>query len=145
MVQNIDKRYVDNDMIMHTFAPRPGDTVSIQLFPAGRHEGIIGNDGYIICRSLRFGGVVSVPPSVFADGELRENHGYIGTLGRAETLARAEDLIGERGYDLISNNCVHFVNEVNGLPRNARMADNVRSFGLGGFVEGILGTRLRRY
>ena len=103
----------------------PGDTVSIQLFPAARHEGIVGRDGYIIARSRRFGGVVSVAPSVFSDGRLRDNHGYIGRLDPEETLCRAESLIGERGYDVIGNNCVHFVNWVNGLHRDARMSDNL--------------------
>ncbi len=103
----------------------PGDTVSIQLFPAARHEGIVGRDGYIISRSRRFGGVVSVAPSVFSDGRLRDNHGYIGRLDPQETLRRAEALIGERGYDVLGNNCVHFVNWVNGLHRDARMSDNL--------------------
>jgi len=102
----------------------PGDTVSIQLFPAARHEGIVGRDGYIISRSRRFGGVVSLAPSVFSDGRLRDNHGYIGRLGPEETVCRAEELIGERGYDVMSHNCVHFVNWVNGLHRDSRMSDN---------------------
>lgn len=99
--------------------------MSIQLFPAARHEGIVGWDGYIICRSRRFGGVVSVAPSVFADGRLRDNHGYIGVLGPEETVRRAEDLIGERGYDVVRHNCVHFVNWVNGLHRDTRMSENL--------------------
>lgn len=102
----------------------PGDTVSIQLFPAARHEGIVGHDGYIISRSRRFGGVVALAPSVFSDGRLRDNHGYIGRLDPEETVRRAEDLIGERGYDVMRHNCVHFVNWVNGLHRDARMSDN---------------------
>ncbi len=106
-------------------AENSGDTVSIQLFPAARHEGIVGRDGYIICRSRRFGGVVSVAPSVFSGGRLRENHGYIGTLEPEETVRRAEDLIGERGYDVLSHNCVHFVNWVNGLHRDTRMTNNL--------------------
>ena len=104
---------------------QPGDTVSIQLLPGGRHEGIVGRDGYIIARSRRFGGVYSVPPSVFSDGKLRENHGYIGVLSREETLRLAEDRIGETGYDVVSLNCVHFVNEVNGLPREARWTETM--------------------
>ena len=103
-----------------------GDTVSIQLFPLGRHEGIVGFDGYIISRSRRHSGVVSLPPSQFADGNLRENHGYIGTLTRAETVRRAESLIGDMHYDVARNNCIHFVNEVNGLPRTARISSAVR-------------------
>ena len=110
----------------HTPSFRLGDTVSIQLFPAARHEGIVGRDGYIISRSRRFGGVVSVAPSVFSDGRLRDNHGYIGVLDPEESVARAESLIGQRGYDVLSHNCIHFVNWVNGLPRDARMADNLR-------------------
>ncbi|MBL4853869.1 MAG: lecithin retinol acyltransferase family protein [Robiginitomaculum sp.] len=107
---------------------QPGDTVSIQLFPAGRHEGIIGSDGYIISRSRRYGGVTSLPPSVFSDGKLRDNHGYIGVLSPEETVRLAEDRIGETGYDVIGHNCVHFVNEVNGLALEARMSDNVQRF-----------------
>ncbi len=108
--------------------PQPGDTVSIQLFPAGRHEGIVGADGYIISRSRRYGGVTSLPPSVFSDGKLRDNHGYIGVLSPKETIRLAEAKIGEMGYDVIGHNCVHFVNEVNGLARDARLSDNVRRF-----------------
>lgn len=110
-----------------TISANPGDTVSIQLFPAARHEGIVGRDGYIIARSRRFGGVVSVAPSVFSDGRLRDNHGYIGALDPEETLRRAEALIGERGYDVVRHNCVHFVNWVNGLSREARISDNLRA------------------
>ena len=105
---------------------QPGDTVSIQLFPLGRHEGIVGADGYIISRSRRYAGVTSLPPSVFSDGKLRDNHGYIGILSREETVRRAEAMIGETGYDVIAHNCVHFVNEVNGLALESRMSDNVR-------------------
>ncbi|PHS40476.1 MAG: hypothetical protein COA91_03545 [Robiginitomaculum sp.] len=107
---------------------QPGDTVSIQLFPAGRHEGIVGADGYIISRSRRYAGVTSLPPSVFSNGKLRDNHGYIGVLSPEETVRRAEARIGEMGYDVIAHNCVHFVNEVNGLPLESRMSDNVQRF-----------------
>ena len=107
------------------FDPKPGDTVSVQLYPSGRHEGIVGRNGYIIARSRRLGGVFAVPPSEFSNGKLRTNHGYIGVLGREQTLKRAEAMIGERGYNVISNNCLHFVNLVNGLPRDARMNENV--------------------
>jgi len=107
---------------------QPGDTVSIQLFPMARHEGIVGADGYIISRSRRYAGVTSLPPSVFSDGKLRDNHGYIGILSREETVRRAEAMIGETGYDIIAYNCVHFVNEVNGLPLESRMSDNVQRF-----------------
>ena len=103
-----------------------GDTVSIQLFPLGRHEGIVGFDGYIISRSRRYSGVVSLPPSQFSNGMIRENHGYIGALTRVETVRRAERLIGDMHYDVARNNCIHFVNEVNGLPRSARMPSAVR-------------------
>ncbi len=114
----------------------PGDTVSIQLFPSGRHEGIVGRDGYIISRSLRYGGVVSLRPSVFADGQLRDNHGYIGLLTPDETVARAEAMLGDRGYDLLNNNCIHFVNQVNGLPLNARIGENAkRLVGLSDLVQ----------
>jgi hypothetical protein len=105
---------------------QPGDTVSIQLYPTGRHEGIVGHDGYIMCRSRRFDGVVALPPSVFSDGKLRHNHGYIGVLSPDETVRRAENLLGEQGYHVLDYNCVHFVNEVNGLPLGARMAENVQ-------------------
>ncbi len=103
-----------------------GDTVSIQLFPNGRHEGIVGAGGYIISRSFKYNGVVALPPSKFSDGRLRTNHGLIGRFSREETAKRAEARIGERGYDLISNNCLHFVNEVNGLPKHARFDNNVK-------------------
>ena len=101
-----------------------GDTVSIQLFPSGRHEGIVISDGVIVSRSLKYGGVVALRPSQFADGNLRTNHGLIGRFSRQETAKRAEARIGERGYNLITNNCLHFVNEVNGLPRQARFYEN---------------------
>ncbi len=106
---------------------QPGDTVSVQLFPGGRHEGIVASDGFIIARSRRFGGVARVAPSVFSNGKLRENHGYIGRLAREETLARAEARIGEPGYDVLTLNCIHFVNEVNGLPRTLRMHESATS------------------
>lgn len=104
---------------------KPADTVSVQLYPSGRHEGIVGRNGYIIARSRRLGGVFAVPPSQFSNGKLRTNHGYIGVLGRTETLRRAENLIGDMGYNLLSNNCVHFVNYVNGLPADARLTHNI--------------------
>ena len=125
----------------------PGDTVSIPIYPAGRHEGIVGRDLHIISRSRRYGGVVSVTPSVFSNGRLRENHGYIGVLSPEETLLRAEAMIGERGYDVVNLNCVHFVNQVNGLPRSARMADALRErpdlrHSLTGLARGFM--KLRR-
>ncbi|GEM_PF-4595598 len=106
---------------------QPGDTVSVQLFPGGRHEGIVDREGFIIARSRRFGGITRVAPSVFSGGRLRHNHGYIGVLSRHETLARAEARIGEPGYDVLTRNCIHFVNEVNGLPRTARLDETLTS------------------
>jgi len=113
-----------------------GDTVSKKFPGIGRHEGIVTGYNRITARSRKYNGVSAVTVAEFTNGceESINNHGHIGVFSRRETVLRATSREGEIGYDLLSNHCINFVNEVSGLPKNSRMTGIILTIGLGAMI-----------
>ncbi len=122
--------------------PRFGDIVRVS---AGRfyHYGIYAGDGEII----QFGPTPDAAHSLLdadirvitsdIDGFLKGGFLEVASLSIAERLkankpaeivARARKRIGEGGYDILKNNCEHFVNECAFGRKSSEQVDSVRAF-----------------
>lgn len=113
---------------------RTSQSSSQELFALGQHlvverscfshHGIYVGYGLVI-ENLLEEGIVAVPINTFADGapiKIR-NHPFPKFTAR-EAVQRAYSRIGEKSYDLLTNNCEHFVNWcIEGL-YTSRQVDN---------------------
>ncbi len=122
--------------------PRFGDLVRVE---AGRfyHYGIYADDEEII----QFGPTPDAAHSLLdadirvitsdVDGFLKGGFLEVASFSLAERLkankpaeivARARKRIGEGGYDILKNNCEHFVNECAFGQKSSEQVDSVRAF-----------------
>ena len=88
----------------------PGDILAARR-AAYWHVGIADGSGHAISR-LPLQGVVRLPLETFANGRAL----YVVPIDRpsyppAEIVARAQERLGEAGYDWLEKNCEHFVGE----------------------------------
>jgi hypothetical protein len=93
-----------------TTSIEPGDIVAVRR-AAYWHVGIADGRGHAISR-LPHQGVVRLPLETFAHGRAL----YVVPIDRpsfppAEIVARANERLGEAGYDWLEKNCEHFVGE----------------------------------
>jgi hypothetical protein len=93
-----------------TVCVEPGDIVAVRR-AAYWHVGIADGRGHAISR-LPHQGVVRLPLEIFAKGRAL----YVVPIDRpsfppAEIVARAQERLGEAGYDWLEKNCEHFVGE----------------------------------
>jgi len=93
-----------------TVSIEPGDIVAVRR-AAYWHVGIADGRGHAISR-LPHQGVVRLPLETFAKGRAL----YVVPIDRpsfppAEIVARAQERLGEAGYDWLEKNCEHFVGE----------------------------------
>jgi hypothetical protein len=134
--------------------PKPGDVIWADRIVQGKpynHCGIYEGGGHVIHFAAPEGSEINQKNAVvhrtsfdmFADGCPLRIVDFPKGFSREETLRRARQRIGERGYDFAVNNCDHFATWCKTGEHHSLQADEakkvIRAIGqaAGGPVEGI--------
>ena len=101
---------------------QPGDVLAVD-FGLYAHVGVLSDrldertdEPLVFSSTWRRGAIHEEPISEFAQGRPVVRVGYPGALPRATVVSRARALVG-RPWNLLWDNCEHFVREAHGLRR----------------------------
>lgn len=100
-----------------------------------------GDKPMLISLSYRTGTVAEEPWDEVVRGRSIERSGLRSDLDAAEVVARARAKVGNARYNLIKNNCEHFVCDVLGLPARSRQVEHAAGVGVSAL---LLALRLAR-
>ena len=101
---------------------QPGDVLRVRVYGGVLHEGIYTDDGTVISSSRKRGGVFEETLQDFAGGRAVKNLGRLSDLSPHRAVARAYVALG-RQYDLVNDNCQHFVRHCYGLKPKSHQRD----------------------
>jgi hypothetical protein len=115
---------------------QPGDWISVDMLGGTyQHHAIYKGDGDFISRSAEKGGVF-----VDASSEYAGKKGYFVHRGGEAALRCAMKSIGDRTYNVVTNNCEHFCSTCCGFGHNSAQVKVV-----GGKLVVLAGTILARH
>ena len=95
----------------------------------------------LISLSYRTGSVMEEPWDEVARGSSVQLSNLQSSLDAGEVVARARARIGNVRYNLLKNNCEHFVRDVLGLPARSRQVEHAAGVGVSAL---LLALRLAR-
>jgi len=98
----------------HSIWYSAGDIVQVTVYGVIAHEGIVTEHGRVISNSRRRGGVYEESLRDFSGGRKIINKGPLKRALPLTALSRARSRLGQ-SYDVVNDNCQHFVRWCYGL------------------------------